>query len=91
MNEFVLWMQGLDPVKVAANESFHSSNHRQAMQIHEFEKMRRQLRPNLLQAHEEKLAQIGENWKLKQARKTREREYKFTDQQLQTALKAGNL
>lgn len=89
MNDFVLWMQSLDAQKVAANESFHSAKHREAMRIHEFEKMRRQLRPNLLQAHEEKLAQIGENWKLKQARKTRE--LKFTDQQLQTALKAGNL
>jgi hypothetical protein len=87
MNEFVLWMQGLDPVKVAANESFHSSNHRQAMQIHEFEKMRRELRPNLVQAHEEKLQMVGEQWKLKDATKSRLR---FTEKQFEIAMKAGN-
>lgn len=88
MNDFVLWMNGLDPVKVAAEESFHSAKHREAMRIHEFEKMRRVLRPNLLQAHEERLHKIGEQWRLKEAQKSRQRRYEFSEKQLELAMKA---
>jgi hypothetical protein len=38
MDEFVLWMQSLDPVAVAANNSFHSQNHRDEMKRHELDK-----------------------------------------------------
>lgn len=86
MNDFVLWMSGLDAKKVAAEESFHSAKHRESMRIHEFEKMRRQLRPNLLQAHEEKLLKIADAWKLREAQKSREP--KFTEKELEIARKA---
>lgn len=88
MNDFVLWMNSLDPVKVAAEESFHSARHREAMRIHEFEKMRRVLRPNLLQAHERRLYKVGEQWRLKEAQKSRQRKYEFSEKQLELAMKA---
>jgi len=34
MDEFVLWMSSLDPVKVASTESFHSSSHREMVKEH---------------------------------------------------------
>lgn len=38
VDEFELWMMGLDPVRLAATNSFHSTAHRDAMAIHELNK-----------------------------------------------------
>lgn len=35
MDEFTLWMQSLDPVAVAGNESFHSKAHRDMVANHQ--------------------------------------------------------
>lgn len=42
---FLLWHASLDPVTVAANESFHSEKHRKEMVRHELDKQTRQVAP----------------------------------------------
>lgn len=42
---FLLWHASLDPIAVAANESFHSEKHRNEMARHEFDKQVRQAAP----------------------------------------------
>ena len=62
MNAFLLWMESLDPVKVAATESFHSENHRKSMALHEAEKVRLSCERSRLQEYDAFLARVAEVW-----------------------------
>lgn len=57
---FELWMVTLDPLKVA-EESFHGVKHREAMALHEAEKLRIAQRTDRVAVHERFLARLAEN------------------------------
>jgi hypothetical protein len=94
MDEFTLWMQSLDASKVAAEESFRSENHRNMLNVHEFEKSRIAMNSSRLDEHERKLAELARHWRVKDKRaETRQRRTEanpitFTDKQLEAAEKA---
>lgn len=68
MDEFVLWMQGLDAEKVASKESFHSQNHRDWMNLHEMEKTRIASAVSRVAQLERHLVRISEFWLRKEQR-----------------------
>lgn len=68
MNAFELWMESLDPVKVAATESFHSEQHRMAMALHEAEKVRFMASRSRLAEHDAFLKRIAEHWEFRGSR-----------------------
>lgn len=66
---FELWMQSLDPAKLA-KESFHSAEHREAMALHEAEKVRLMAAESRVLEHERFLTRVAELWALKDSRDT---------------------
>lgn len=93
-DEFTLWMNGLDPVKVAAEESFHSERHRRMVDLHEFEKTRIATQSVRADEHDRKLAVLANHWAIKDRRsralkqkttefRTKANPIKFTDRQLE--------
>lgn len=69
VDAFEMWMMTLDPLKVA-EESFHGVKHREAMALHEAEKVRVMAESSRLAEHERFLARVAESWALKDARDT---------------------
>lgn len=65
MSPFELWMMSLDPVRLAANESFHSDSHRRAMELHEAEKVRFMSKASRVAEHEAFLGRVAELWALR--------------------------
>jgi len=69
VDAFEMWMMTLDPLKVAG-ESFHGVKHREAMALHEAEKVRILAGQSRVQAHEQFLARVAESWVFKESRDT---------------------
>lgn len=97
-DEFSLWMQTLDPLELAATNSFHSRAHREEMLRHELDKARRTVSESRFTRE---LRDIGEMWdaratpvvKAKRKATLAKRikanpTYNFTEQQLAIAMKA---
>lgn len=59
IDEFTLWMWSLDPLVLAATESFHCENHRVMVEQHEFNKQKTMLE-NRGETFNVRLARIGE-------------------------------
>lgn len=70
MSTFELWMASLDPIRLAAEESFHSSAHRAAMELHELEKLRLQAAAPSLSRHDNYIQEVADIWALRDARDT---------------------
>jgi hypothetical protein len=68
MTPFELWMMSLDPIKLAARESFHSDAHRQAMELHELEKVRVHSQVSRVAEHEAFLSRVAELWELRDSK-----------------------
>jgi hypothetical protein len=69
VDAFEMWMMTLDPLKVA-EESFHGVKHREAMALHDAEKVRILAGQSRVVAHEMFLARVAESWALKESRDT---------------------
>lgn len=99
-NAFVLWMNSLDASEVAANESFHSRNHRDWIHLHEMEKQRIAFEQSPFHSFQLHLTRLSQMWALRDERNsqravtTKERvaanpvSFTFTEKQIEIAEKA---
>ncbi len=101
MNEFVLWMESLDAKKVAAQESFHSQNHRDWVALHEMEKLRMACQTSRHESFQRQLTRIADTWNAKDVAQARKKQTirervaanpvkspTFTDKQIEIAVSA---
>lgn len=70
MDAFLAWMNGLDAVKVAETNSFHSQAHREEMRRHEADKRGRVVSESKFQ-HE--LNDIGQMWSQRDLKQLRQK------------------